>query len=245
MKKIEFFSRIPGLAESFPIVPAKEFMPNWASTARTDYIDSLKQNSGRFSHIYQCPGIFDLMSQGFIIPMWHDVLIETNGDPKNFGWTIPTTDIVDLMDGMNLVEKQQSGLDGLLPTRPWGLQTIIKFNTPWQIIAPKGMKFIMIPLPYPDGYEFECTQGILDPGISSEINFQIWWNITKGKYMLKAGTPMCQLIPLTEDKYSFECRDMTANDELWVKKRKFLNGCTFKIKRNLVKDLYYKHFGKK
>jgi hypothetical protein len=244
MRSIEFFSTVHGLADACPIIPAKEYTSKWMSSARQDYITEMKKNSGKFNHIYQCPGIFDMFNHGYIIPMWHDVIIKTDGDSKNFAWMLPSGDIQDLMGEVNIIGKHVPGLADLIPKRPWSLDAIIKLNTPWQIVAPKGVKFIMLPIAYPDTFEFEATVGILDPGVSSEVNVQMWWNLKKGEHLIKAGTPLAHLIPLSEEKFELVCRDMTEHDKLWMKKRLFFNNFTFKLKRNSIKEFYYKHFGK-
>jgi hypothetical protein len=120
---------------------------------------------------------------------------------------------------------------------------IVKINTPWNIIAPKGVKFLMMPITYPDSHEFENAIGILDPGISCEINFQLWWNVKDGETLLKAGTPMVHLIPLSPELYDVVCRDMTEHDKTWINKQKYLQNFSFRPKRNLIKEFYYKHFG--
>ena len=56
-KKIEFFSSVPGVAETFPIVPARQVLPGWIHQARADY---LKQKDKRELHIFKCPGIFEM-----------------------------------------------------------------------------------------------------------------------------------------------------------------------------------------
>ena len=244
MKTIEFFSEVPGVAEAYPIIPAKDYVANWMTAARQDYIDSLKQNPVRGNHIYQCPGIFDLHNYGYIVPMWHDVLIKTEGNKDMFAYMYPTQEIENILPGKDLVGRHVNGIDKLLPKRPWSLNPLIKFNTPWHVVAPKGVKFLMIPIAYPDSFEFDSCIGILDPGYSSEINFQVYWNVPNKEYVLKAGTPMCHLIPLSDEKFKLVVREMTAMDNSWLNKFRFLKGSTFTFRRNIIKDLYHKHFGK-
>lgn len=245
MKKIQFFSSIPGVADTCPIIPASKYITNWQKRAREDYKVSSKRSKGRMDHIAQCPGIFDLNKHGYILPMWHDVLIETMGDGKEFKWTVPTSDIHELAEGKEIISKQQTGVETLMPVKPWSMTSLIKFNTPWNVIAPKGVKFIMIPIAYPDSFELESSIGILDPSVSTELNVQAFYNIPKGEYFLKAGTPLAQIIPLSEQQFELVVRDKNASDELWLKKKQFIMNFTFKIKRNLVQDIYNKHFGGK
>ena len=76
-------------------------------------------------------------------------------------------------------------------------------------------------------------------------NVQAYYNIPKGEYLLKAGTPLAQIIPLSEEKFELVVRDKNKSDDLWLKKKRFIMNFTFKIRRNLVQDIYNKHFGGK
>ena len=242
MKKIEFYSTVPGVPDFFPIVKAKEAIPAWAKAARNSYVKKKKQSMGRMNHIYQCPGIFDLFNQGYIVPMWHDVIIRTNGDEESFEWTVPTSDLSDSMEP-NLLENQSNGVGSVLPMKPWSLRTLVKVNTPWHVVAPRGVKLLVLPIAYPDSFEFESSIGILNPGISNEINIQLYYNVHKGDVLIKAGTPLAHIIPLSESNFDLVCREMNTIDKFWQAKRKYFSNATFTLKRNTIQDLYYKHFG--
>lgn len=244
MKTIEFYSEVPGLAEIAPIIPAKDYTAKWMLAARQEYIDMLKSSQLNSTHIYQCPGIFDLFNQGWIVPMWHDVLIKTENNKNSFAYMYPSDNIVNSLSGREPVSRHADELAKFIPKRPWSLNPVIKFNTPWHIIAPKGVKFIVLPINYPDTFEFESATGILDPGHSNEINFQVFWNVLNAEYVLKAGTPMCHIIPLSDEKFKVVCRDMNDSDKKWNEKYKFLRGFTFTTKRNIIKDMYHTHFRK-
>lgn len=244
MKTIEFYSKVPGLPDLYPILPAKDSMPKWTRAARESYINKKKSSLERINHVYQCPGIFDLYNYGFIIPMWHDVIITTYNNPDQFSWTIPTTDLTEFDRETSIIENQANGIGSIIPIKPWSLQSLLKINTPWNVIAPKGVKFLVIPIAYPDSFEFESAIGILDPGISNQINIQAYYNVPKGDVLIKAGTPLAQIIPLSPEKFKITCRDINNIDKLWIAKSKYFNSASFKIRRSAIKDLYYKHFGK-
>jgi hypothetical protein len=244
MKKIEFYSTVPGLPDMYPIVKAKDCLPSWAKSARDSYIKKKDKNIGRMNHIFQCPGIFDLFNQGYIVPMWHDVIINTNGDPDNFTWTVPSSDLAELTPEVNIIETQSNGIGSVMPTKPWSLNTLIKVNTPWHVVAPRGVKLLIMPIAYPDSFEFESSIGLLNPGYANEINIQMYYNVQKGDVLIKAGTPLAHIIPLSENNYELVCREMNNIDKFWQAKKKYFNSANFKIRRNIIQDLYYKHFRK-
>ena len=103
----------------------------------------------------------------------------------------------------------------------------------------------MIPIPYGDELYFENVTGILDPSISSEVHIQLRWKVLMGRQTIKAGTPMAQLIPISEDNFDLEVRDATEKDLEWYEKRLYLNNCTMVMKHALVQKAYWAFWKKK
>lgn len=241
---IEFFTAAPGLSELFPIIPASQYRANWMTAAKTDWVENKERYvNSRQTHIFQCPGIFDLFNHGYIIPLWHDLLIKTDGTNRNFTWSIPSG-ALNSYRGKEIVGTHKPELNKFLPKRPWSLEQIVKLDTPWNIVAPKGLKFLMMPISYPDSYEFEHSTGLLDPAVSSEINLQLHWNVKQGETLIKAGTPIAHLVPLTEKKYDLIVREMNDRDRSWLEKRNLFMCIFFRQNRQLLKDFYYNHFKK-
>ena len=238
-EKIQFFSKIDGVAEAYPIIPAKDFRPKWMSRCKQHYIDNKDRNLP--SHLYQCPGIFDLYNYGFILPLWHDVIIKTTAGQPGFQYVNPSQTLAKLLEG-DPVTSQPPEISKWLPKRPHSIEAIVKFNTPWHVIAPKGVKFLITPIAYSDSYEFESSIGVLDPAINTELNIQGYWNIPNGERKLTAGTPIAHIIPLTETKYDYIIREMNENDFRFFRKRLFWGTHSFKHNKSLMKEMYRKHF---
>ena len=235
-----------GVADAFPIIPAKSASFNWVEKSRNDYKKELEQNKGtRFPHLYRCPGIFEISSLGYIMPMPWEVSIETKGDGKHFAWSFPSEDLQSMFQPPLITSHFADKTAKFLPMKPNSLESIIKLNTPWHCIVPEDVKFLMLPIPYPDNYDFENVPGVLDNSISSEINFQLRWNILDGIRTIKAGTPMAQLIPLTSERFKLTVRNATSKDLEWIRKRNYFNNCTMTINRPLIQKMYKQFFEKK
>lgn len=251
MRKIIFFSIIDGVADAFPVAAAREFKFDWVAAVKNSYKSKMEKNKHlRFTHLARCPGIFDLLNTGYIVPMPWDFSIETNGDLQNYKWYMPDGALEHLFNtnthaqGSMIVGQTATGIDEFLPSPPDTLNVILKIITPWNVIAPPGVKFMMIPIPYPDSFEFEQVIGILDPAVSSEINLQLRWKVTNGIHTIKAGTPMCQLVPMTDEKFQLAVRNATDKDKQWVLKHRYLNGCTFFKNRNMLSRTYHNFYNK-
>ena len=225
--KIEFFSYVEGVADTHPIIPARELSFKWVKLLTEDY----KRNINERNHIRKCPGIFDILGTGYVVPLPWDVNIKL--DDTGFGYELPGQYLPQMTGTEQLVgpHKNIPGIDRLC----------LKFCTPWHVIAP--CKFVVIPIPYPDMKGFESVHGILDPEKSTELNAQVWWN-TNGIVNLKAGTPMMQIIPLSDEKFSHTVRDATEKDKQWVKRRLYLSQHSFQHPFHLMAKAYNKFFSR-
>lgn len=239
MRKIEFYSDVYGLVDTVPILKPVDCLPKWVSTVRADY----KQSDKEKPHLYRCPGIFDLFNYGYIVPAWHDITLNTDGE--QYGWEIPSKELLNYkLNGDLASAHSHKDVAKYLPRPKWTHPSVLKLNTPWHVIAPKGVKLLITSLPYPDSYEFEALTGILDPSISTEINIQLNWNTPMGTGRITAGTPLAHIIPLSEETFELVVRDKNANDEIWSKKRNFVNSMSYILNRSRIKKMYDAHFHK-
>ena len=233
---LEFFSTVEGLTESFPIINAKDYIPKWSTQAKEDFKN---QEDKTAPHVALCPGIFDIMKTGYIINAWCD--FEIYADENGLQSRYPP-EMEDLL-GKKVIQIQSGdGIAKLLPKKPWANKDIVKINTPWYIKSNK--KFLMIPLPYNDNFSLESSIGILDPSISNVINIQSYVN-GRGILSVKAGEPLCQLIPLTEEVEKLIVRDANKKDLEFIQKNKFINNNSFRLNRQLFKNFYKKFISPK
>jgi len=224
--KIEFFHNEPSIIENFPIIEPKDLKLNWVKKAKHDFqiVKPRIENQPGFIHLTRCPGIFDLFKYGYIIPLHRDIIIMPGGE--DFKWGVNQT------KGPNFSLDQQTSSSesniNLVPTPPWAVDYIIKIDTGWHVIAPKGVKFLMLPIAYPDTFDFTAAIGILDPAISTKLNFQMFWNEKdKEEIVVPAGTPLGHLIPLSEKKYQMVQRNMNQQDHMWITKLHSAYSTTF------------------
>ena len=224
--RIEFFHTEPSIIENFPIIESKDLKLNWVKKARQDFqtTKSHIDNNPKFTHLTRCSGIFDLFKYGYIIPLHKDIIIKSNGDNFDFGMNHCEDLSFDL-------ERQTSTSESdvkLVPTPPWAADVVIKMKTGWSVIAPKGVKFLMLPIAYPDTFNFTPAMGILDPAASTQVNFQMFWNEKDGEeIVIPAGTPLGHLIPLSEKKYQMVQRNMNRQDQMWIAKYHSALSATF------------------
>ena len=202
--KIEFFSVIPEVVELAPIIPAHNFKPNWWKLAQDDYVAKSKDpdfGKSRMLHTIKCPGIFNLIRYGWIMTTWQDIIIKTDGNLQSFEWRTPIDQSL-LTQGpltgsaMGYHPKEQladyqGGWDD-------SLNCVLKINTPWRCIIPKGYYLLESPIPYTEETRFTTVPGFLsrEYGVS-QLNVQMKWHVLNGETLIKAGTPIAHymLVP--------------------------------------------------
>jgi len=218
-KRIEFFNSEPSAVDNFPIIESKDLKLNWVKEAKKDFQNRVKGdhiNAPSFKHITRCPGIFDLFKHGYIITLHKDIIIDASKkSEKKIGWILPNDYLAPRPEALEVTGQGPEWM----ARPPWVEHDfLLKVDTGWHVVAPKGVKFLMLPIVYPDTFEFTAATGILDPAISTEINFQLYINVPGPEIIIRAGTPLGQLIPLTEKKYEWTQRIMNQKDKVWVEK---------------------------
>ena len=204
---------IPVADEVF-VLESKQWQPIWAQNAKKDLQEKIEKGEDKGIHLVRCPGIFSIFKYGYIVKNYRDIRIIPGVD-KEFQQVLP----VDRAEGTtSLLEKLQPEAVGFIKTPPWSHNGMFKITTGWQCIPPLGVKLMMLPIPYPDSFDFTATIGILDPQINHQINFQMYWNGEINKIItIHKGTPLGYIVPMTERKLNLVTRHQTAVDLKWEK----------------------------
>lgn len=240
MKKsdtIEFVTSIPGLHNMWPLEHSNDVKFHWMRKLNSVYKEQKKIPGYLDEHnsIRKCPGIFKVVKEGFIYRQPWDLKISfESGDLKVMSpWQA---------EGKQIPHYMEFGPSPAViqPAMPGINRTIVKLASPWRIKAPYGLQFLFIPIPYPDTYQFESTIGILEPEVSNEINPQLWWN-RREEYLLKAGTPIMQIIPLTDKKFNLVCREEDDRDRAYAENVRTNRSLTFNFYREKLIKIYEKY----
>ena len=238
-KWIRFYSMQPGIAELHPVFPATKLKRKWRKDALTsqDKRDeiTIKQCPAKkaaavwetlatkippvnfWSHAVTCPALHGVMDNGYILPCPADIIIQLDGT-GNFEWK----STMEFYGGRYVsahIPEQTQGMRNLVSHNQNKdvLDWTIKMETPWRIQAHKDIVFIQIPVTYWEEDRFSIATGLVDPRYSYEVNMQIFWHKTEpGEYIIKAGTPLAQWIPVHRDFLTSKAFDVaieTANKD--------------------------------
>lgn len=199
---IRFYSGYEGVVDIFPVIKS--------SFLKRNCLDKKAYQEERLA-TSNCPAIRKITSAGFIVPAPADFEITTNGDGTSLSWIQPV-----------LFTKGYPGSESYISSHPptqtvpllndlhTTLQTIIKVETPWRVDTSDDIVFLQMPVSYCNESRFEAAVGILDPKQCHVINVQVFWKVLNDKTIIKAGTPLCQLIPINRKELSLNGIDVSV-----------------------------------
>jgi hypothetical protein len=233
-KLVEFYSGTPGLAENWPIQPARKFLPEWWKSMPRD--SPADPRLGVPGTIKTCPAILDVFLGGWIMPLPFDIVFNSVTDVEyEFR---PQT-------GANEVVHHPPSQSPGMPTPHGYSDAAIKFNRMWAAKTPPGYSLRISPIPLMYDPPLECFPAIVDFDYHPYLIpvFRYRW-MGRGEVMVKAGTPLCHLTLVNRrDERDFETRIIPHGDGQYEELTKGAMGAVNGGVR-LVRGAY-KDYGKK
>lgn len=173
----------------------KKFIPEWFKK-----IAPSKKNSTGFGNttLKQCSGFLDYFNNGFILPLWSDLSI-TVGTKEDPSWEYQYSD-------------RKSNIE-IHDSRQWGnckeLEDYnhFKLDNPWIATCDEEVKFLWTPSNFLfTETDIQIPSGVIEFKHQAGLNIQFYLKRgpTPKTILLKHGTPLVHLSPLTER--SFEIR---------------------------------------
>jgi hypothetical protein len=200
---VRFYSLEPGVADIFPIVSSASIKRNFMTSEQVgDRPETLSSKN--------CPGIRKIISTGWIVPAPADFVIQTNGDGVSMEWAEPYR-FSKVSPGRDsyVSSHTRSQVEPLLDDPEDTLKTVVKLETPWRIEASDDVVLLFMPVAYNNESRFQAAHGILDTKYGHVLNIQLFWKDMNSKTLVRAGTPLVQIIPIPRQSLSLSNYDVT------------------------------------
>jgi hypothetical protein len=239
---ITFKTQIPALVDVAPPVPASQMIPEWFTKLRMDLPrpdhkpfpvmgELLKKWS---SHtIKKCPAVVDYFAEGYIIPLWSDILIQRHGDDFHFETNHD--------QGIgSTIEFHDESQFSTYPFKRKDLRRAVKFTSPWFFHTPPGWSMLFIPPLLHPNNDFTLFPGIVETDSFHQVNFPGVWH-SEGDRILQRGSAFLHVIPFKRTKHKlsveqFMPEDYQNNtDESFRLRSKMTNGYRDITRRNKKK----------
>ena len=230
--KIHWWSVIEGLEKVAPIVPAKEYVPDWWKKVEI-MIDNKLDNKGT---VRNCPSFPEYITQGFVVPLWCDLHLEVHHD--SWKWKSPEK----LFTFNNHPGEQFR--DWLPKHVQDNTSMVLKPNCPWRVKTPPGWSVWQLPMIYHYNPVFETLPGIIWSDIHHEINQQMLIK-QYGEFFIPRGTPLAMYVPYERNKYTYDVSGPNVKNAAWANtahlhvRSKFKGG--YKLHQAEVKKCPVKH----
>ena len=201
--KIHWWTTIEGLDKVVPIVPAKEYIPNWWKRVER----MIESNFDTKGSVRNCPSFPEYITQGFVVPLWCDLHVNIEHD--KFEW--------------HTREKMFSFTSHAdIQFRDWipkhvqdNTSMVLKPNCPWRVKTPPGWSVWQLPMYYEFDSLFEVLPGIIWSDRHHEINQQMLMK-KYGEFVIKRGTPLAMYVPYERNKYSYDISGPNEQNAKWA-----------------------------
>jgi hypothetical protein len=202
---IRFYSLEPGVLEVFPIVPSSQLRRKFTSSPVIP-----GEPSSKF-----CPGIRKLVSTGWIVTAPADFLIKPSDDGVKFEWVEPWrfgSSAMTLRGTTYIADHGPNQVVPLLDDPSDTLKSVVKVQTPWRVEASDDIVLLQLPTTYNNESRFYSATGIFDPRYGYTVNVQLFWKKLDEETVIKAGTPLCQFIPMSRKHLASNFYDVIIDD---------------------------------
>lgn len=204
--RIEFLCDPTLIGQIPPPERAIRFAPDWFKRLNRE-MDMTYESGLPGMTAKACLPMTDAFALGFILPLPFDVLIHVPEDRLNIrlGWApgVP----------FQPLEQHHPAQIGY-PESPFERTVPLKFMNPWRVKVPPGYSVLFVqPLSRPD-LPFTCFSGLVDcDRFDTLVNLPFAWTGPVGEHILRAGTPIAQLIPIRRDAMLKESHARGSTEE--------------------------------
>lgn len=185
-------------------LPASRFIPEYLKDAPS-YVGNKLSLTPANATVKKCLPILDGYTQGYIVTLWADILIEDDiAQPtlKTISWNVSEPVV-----GAWSLEQSATFDFGEMYSGP-----VFKYEHGWNIITPKGYSCLIT---HPHGYPhspFKTLTGVIDsdklrtPALSPFIVKKDFTGI------IEKGTPMFQVFPFRREEWEASYEEITLEE---------------------------------
>lgn len=235
--KIEFFTDYEELLPYAP-KPAGLVIPDWFKQMESAHaiqpnnkypfgLDKALSLSNVNATIKRCPGVLSYLTQGYIVPLWSDFVVQVRDDTV-YAFGSNETASVSLHGRHIHFDKMPASTDFYKDS--------LKFVNPWKIKTPHGWSALILEPFFHREERFKVIPGVVDSDTYHHIHVNTFFKKTKADHQLRMGMPFIQVIPFERKKTEYEVRLSTEEDKKTLKNLRFRSDKFFK-KNQSMKDV--------
>lgn len=218
---IEFYATYGGLEKICPIVKASKLTPCWwknaDKNANQTFTDGVPDEAG---NIKKCPGISDLLLDGFILTSWADMVVDPIDE-----YNCKIQPSIDIPLAMHTVT--HTSYKPHLPAHVLEeYNHVLKIQTPWLVKTKRGHSVYIDNPFYFFNENFICSPGILASDSFFTITLQLLIK-SKKRFMIPFGTPLAVIRPFKRKKYKYKINQFSKKAEQLFSYSSLVSFCKF------------------
>lgn len=206
--------------EYYPPVLANKMLPDWWKNLKKGTLkDSyLAHNDNRPTgyNVKSCPAIQDILSTGFVIPMWSDFAFDTveisQGDitEEKQHWYYSFADAINEPVSKHVTYHAGEQI-GEMNIGLWQ-NKVLKITLPYRFKLPPGYSIMYTDPFYHFRNDIKCLSGVVEADKWGVVTFP--FSIENPSFLLKAGTPLVHafVYKREEEPFSLDIKQGTKKD---------------------------------
>ena len=221
---VDCFTNINTVHEFFPIQESSKFLPDWWKNTPKYRLTNNAYNLFDQKTIKSCNGLIDTYKEGFMIPLWSDLLINVKDKIVNCVFADQKSSIEShpLEQWKTYADPNQVGH--------------VKIINPWKIKTKSNIKFFFTK-PYWNYKmleDFSILSGTVSYKYQHSSHINMFINLEKDKNVIVgANSPIVHIMPLTENKVIFK-NHLIDDKEFNSFSNKFTFGNSYNFTKRLL-----------
>lgn len=159
--------------------------------------------------IAMCPGMWDQIQAGYIIPAWCDIHIKAN-----------SAGVSVRLEGANAVPELGvrpmafEVVDGIAPFRGDVKHHVLKLESPWSVFAREGISAQVFPAMFHSDFldKLYVYPGVVDYDKGFATVNMMFSVLEECEFTIWAGEPLLQVIPFERRDFQAECGPITERE---------------------------------
>jgi hypothetical protein len=212
---VDCFTDDAGIHEFYPISRVNEALPDWWK--KLDSLVDIAEPSGIVvarSTLKRCDGFTSLYKRGAVLPMWSDLKIVSSD--LSYSFTFAKTSHTKQDAPIEFHDRWQYG-------ETFNSQLHMKLLSPWFLKENTGCEFMLSSMTWNNHdhwTNFTILPGVVDYRYQHATHINCFLETNK-EILIEAGTPMYQIIPLTDSKVVFKNHLVDSNELEKIKQRDY------------------------
>jgi len=205
-RTVDCFTDDPSAYEYHAITPAIEFYPEWwKKMPGQQPVPDKNGLTVDTPTIKKCIGFMNLYQKGVVLPLWSSIVIETSSN--NYRYSFAKQHFNKDLPLADYHPEWQTGpaFDNFLH---------MKLGSPWFLMQNKYCEYLFQPMTWNTidaWHQYTVLPGIMDFKYQNSTNVNLFLE-KNSRINIEAGTPMYQIIPVTDDDIIFKNHLVDSNE---------------------------------